>query len=97
MAGPSPTPSPDVSPAAGQSSGRPPGRPWRTEGLPDTPPPNQRRRLWITAAIWLIGYLLLFGVFTIEDQLAEPQPITYTEFKSQVAGRNVSEVFARGD
>src|SRR5690606_14928761 len=75
---------------------RPPERPWRTEGLPKDEPPNSRRR-WITAAIWGVGYLLLFGMFTIQDRLAGPQPITYTEFKLQVSNKNVGEVFARGD
>jgi cell division protease FtsH len=41
--------------------------------------------------------LLLFGVLTVEDQLSGPQPVPYTEFKSQVANKNVAEVFARGD
>jgi hypothetical protein len=36
-------------------------------------------------------------MLTIQDRLAGPQPITYTEFKSQVANKNVGEVFARGD
>ena len=75
---------------------RPPERPWRTEGLPKNEPPNSRRR-WITAAIWGVGYLLLFGMLTIQDRLAGPQPITYTEFKLQVSNKNVGEVFARGD
>jgi cell division protease FtsH len=75
---------------------RPAERPWRTEGLPEKQAPNPRRR-WITAAIWVLGYLLLFGLFTVQDQLAGPQPITYTEFKTQVANKNVGEVFARGD
>lgn len=97
MAGESPTPSSDASQAPTPSSDRPLGRPWRTEGLPHREPPGQRPRWWITIVIWAIGYLLLFGVFTIQDQLAGPQPIAYTEFKSQVANRNVSEVFARGD
>ena len=78
------------------TSDQPPARPWRTEGLPRRQPPNPSRR-WITAAIWLVGYLLLFGVFTVEDQLSEPQLVPYTEFKNQVANKNVAEVFARGD
>jgi cell division protease FtsH len=42
-------------------------------------------------------YLALFAVFTVQDRLAGPQPIPYTEFKAQVARRNVEAVFARGN
>ena len=59
-------------------------------------PPKPRRR-WITAAVWLLGYLLLFGMLTVQDRLSGPQPVPYTEFKSQVANKNVGELFARGD
>ena len=48
-------------------------------------------------AVWLVGYLLLFGVLTVQDRLSGPQPVPYTEFKTQVADKNVAEVFARGD
>jgi cell division protease FtsH len=48
-------------------------------------------------AAWLIGYLLLFGVLTLQDRLSGPQAVPYTEFKSQVAGKNVGELFARGN
>ena len=48
-------------------------------------------------ATWLVGYLVLFGMLTVQDRLSGPQPVPYTEFKSQVASRNVAEVFARGD
>jgi cell division protease FtsH len=75
---------------------RPPQRPWRTEGLPKGQPANPRRR-WITAAVWAVGYLLLFGILTLQDRLSAPEPIPYTEFKTQVARKNVSELFARGD
>jgi cell division protease FtsH len=51
----------------------------------------------MTAAAWLVGYLLLFAVLTVQDRLSGPQPVPYTEFKSQVAGKNVAELFARGD
>jgi cell division protease FtsH len=73
-----------------------PARPWRTEGLPKSRPPNQRQR-WITIAIWGVGYLLLFGVLTVQDRLSGPQPVPYTEFKTQVSNKNVAELFARGD
>jgi cell division protease FtsH len=79
------------------TAGKPPGRPWRTEGLPKSAPPPARRPGWTTLAIWLVGYLVLFAVLTVQDQLAGPQAIPYTEFKSQVAKTNVAELFARGD
>jgi cell division protease FtsH len=75
---------------------RPPERPWRAEGLPKDRSPSQRRR-WTTAAFWVVGYLLLFGILTVQDRLSEPEPIPYTEFKTQVANKNVGELFARGD
>ena len=46
---------------------------------------------------WLVGYLVLFGVLTIQDRLSGPQLLPYTEFKTQVASKNVAEVFSRGD
>jgi cell division protease FtsH len=75
---------------------RPPARPWRTEGLPKGRPPS-RRRWWITAAIWVVGYMLFFGILTIQDRLSGPQALPYTEFKTQVAQKNVAELFARGN
>src|SRR5258705_4052918 len=74
---------------------QPPARPWRTEGLPKKEPPKTRR--WITAAIWFGGYLLLFGLLTVQDRLSGPRTVPYTEFKNQVAAKNVVELFARGD
>ena len=47
--------------------------------------------------MWFVGYLVLFGVLTLQDRLSGPQAVPYTEFKNQVAGRNIAEVFARGD
>ncbi len=47
--------------------------------------------------LWLAGYLIFFGVLTLQDRLSGPQAIPYTEFKAQVTSRNVGEVFARGD
>jgi cell division protease FtsH len=73
-----------------------PLRPWRTEGLPKREPAKGRSR-WLTIAISLVGYLLLFGILTLQDRLSGPQPVPYTEFKNQVDNKNVSEVFARGD
>jgi cell division protease FtsH len=77
----------------------PPGpsaRPWRTEGLPKGEPPARRRR-WITGTLWIVGYLLLFGMLTLQDRWSGPQPVPYTEFKTQVTSKNVGEVFARGN
>src|SRR4051812_5220706 len=73
-----------------------PGRPWRTEGLPKGQRSAPRRR-WVTTAIWVGGYLLLFGVLTVQDRLSGPQHVPYTEFKTQVANKNVGDLFARGD
>jgi cell division protease FtsH len=83
-------------PPSDASPETPPTRPWRTEGLPKNPPGNARRR-WTTALILFAGYLVLFIIFTIQDRLSGPQLVPYTEFKSQVASKNVTEVFARGD
>ncbi len=79
--------------------GRTPARPWRTEGVPsgqDDQTP-QRRVRWPILAAWALGYLVLFGVLTLQDRMQGPQAVTYTEFKTQVAGDNVAEVFARGN
>jgi hypothetical protein len=65
---------------------RPPERPWRTEGLPKGRPPSPRR--WWTIAMWFVGYLLLFGVLTLQDRLSGPAPIPYSAFKTQVANKN---------
>ena len=51
----------------------------------------------MTLAVWLVGYLLLFGMLTFQDRLSGPEPVPYTEFKSQVANKNIAELFARGD
>ena len=84
---PSETPPPEPAPAS---------RPWRTEGLPKGKAPKPSRR-WLTLGLWLAGYLVLFGMLTIQDRLSGPQAIPYTEFKTQVASKNVHELFARGD
>jgi cell division protease FtsH len=93
---PSPQPSrerpvPDAAPP------REPARPWRAEGLPDGTPADNPRRRWSTIAIWVVGYLVLFAMLTVQDTLSGPQAISYTAFKRQVADANVAEVFARGD
>jgi cell division protease FtsH len=74
----------------------PPRPPWRTEGLPDGKPPQSKPR-WLTMGVWLFGYLVLFGILTIQDRLSGPQAVSYTEFKSHVATKNVAELFARGN
>ena len=48
-------------------------------------------------AVWLVGYLILFGVLTVQDPLSGPEPVPYTEFRTQVTNKNVAELFARGD
>ena len=76
-------------------SDRPPSRPWRTEGVPGgptKPPPAWSR--WL---MWPVGYLILFALFTYQDRMSKPQAVAYTEFKAEVAAKNVAEVFARGD
>jgi cell division protease FtsH len=44
-----------------------------------------------------VGYGILFGSLTLQDRLSGAQAVPYTEFKGQVAARNVTEVFAKGD
>src|SRR6188472_555095 len=92
---PAPSPQKDLQPSPAGGSDPPP-RPWRTEGLPHGAPTKQRRR-WLTTAIPLLGYALLFGILTVQDRLSGPQSVPYTEFKRQVAADNVTEVFAKGD
>jgi cell division protease FtsH len=83
-------------PSPPSSSDQAPPKPWRTEGLP--PHQSQKPRLRrSTIAIWLVGYLLLFGILTIQDRLAGPEAVPYTEFKNQVANKNVGTIFARGN
>jgi cell division protease FtsH len=43
------------------------------------------------------GYIVLFSMLTVQDRLSGPHAITYTEFKTQVANKNVTQLFARGD
>ena len=94
---PQTTPDPGLKrPPSAAAPETPSRRPWRTEGLPKGQPPDPRRR-WITAALWFVGYLVVFGLFTIQDRFSGPQLVPYTEFKNQVANKNVAELFARGD
>ena len=91
-----PPDSPGERQPSSSSTEPPPSRPWRTEGLPKGQPTKPRPR-WLTMAIWVAGYLILFGVLTVQDRLAGPQPVPYTHFKTQVTDKNVAELFARGD
>ena len=91
-----PPDSPGERQPSSSSTEPPPSRPWRTEGLPKGQPTKPRPR-WLTMAIWVAGYLILFGVLTVQDRLAGPQPVPYTDFKTQVTDKNVAELFARGD
>jgi cell division protease FtsH len=82
-------------------SQRHPHKPWRTEGLPtgqgngDKP----RRPRWWRWAAWIVGgYLVLFLITTMQDQMSgSEQTIAYTDFTTQVQKQNVAEVFSRGD
>ena len=61
---------------------------------------DRRRRhvpRWTRWALWPVGYLILFAMFTYQDRMSGPEAVSYTEFKGQVASKNVKEVFARGD
>jgi cell division protease FtsH len=81
---------------AGRSPESRPSQPWRTEGLPKGQPPKRRPR-WLILAVWFLGYVVFFGLLTVQDRMGGPQTIPYTEFKAQVANKNVGEVFARGN
>jgi cell division protease FtsH len=73
-----------------------PSKPWRIEGLPKREPGAPKPR-WPVFAIWLVGYLVFFGLLTLQDRMSGPESIPYTEFKNQVAAHNVAEVFSRGE
>jgi len=47
--------------------------------------------------MWIVGYGILLGSLTLQDRLSGAQSVPYTEFKGQVAAKNVTEVFAKGD
>ncbi len=87
----------DDTPATEEAPERARPKPWRTEGLPPPRPPEKPRWRWSTVAVWLVGYLILFGILTVQDELSGPEAVSYTEFKKQVAGRNVGDLFARGN
>jgi len=89
------TPPPD---SRGQKPGAEasPPRPWRTEGLPPEPSKANRPK-WSILAMLAVGYAVVFAILTVQDRLAAPQVVPYTEFRQQVVGKNVAEVFSRGD
>ncbi|HET6740566.1 MAG TPA: ATP-dependent zinc metalloprotease FtsH [Kribbella sp.] len=92
---------PDSGNRKNDGSQRPPHRPWRTEGLPaghgDDDKP--RRPRWWKWVAWIVGgYLVLFLLTTMQDQLSgSEQTIAYTDFTAQVQKQNVAEIFSRGD
>ncbi|MET0554933.1 MAG: ATP-dependent zinc metalloprotease FtsH [Vicinamibacteria bacterium] len=88
-------PPPPIPPREGEASDPNRPKPWRTEGLPKGP--GKQRPAWAGWAPWVVGYGLLFGLLTLQDRFAGPEAVPYTEFKAQVAGQNVQEVFARGN
>lgn len=99
MTAPSPQPpsSAGREPPTSDSPRTQPAPPWRAEGLPRKEPAKPRRPWWTLVAFWLVGYLLLFAVLTFQDRLSGPLAVSYTEFKDQVAKKNVGELFARGN
>ncbi|WP_133786996.1 ATP-dependent zinc metalloprotease FtsH [Kribbella sp. VKM Ac-2571] len=79
-----------------------PHKPWRTEGLPAGHEGNgdkPRRPGWWKWAAWIVGgYLVLFLLTTMQDQMSGgEQTIAYTDFTAQVQKQNVAEIFSRGD
>jgi cell division protease FtsH len=47
--------------------------------------------------LWVAAGFLLFTTLTMQERMAEPDAVPYTEFKRQVEAKNVAEVFARGE
>ena len=89
-------PTPEPRPASPPAEPTKPPRPWRTEGLPPGQPPRQRPR-WLRMVLWAAAGALVFTTLTMQERLAEPDAVPYTEFKRQVEAGNVAEVFARGE
>ncbi len=94
---PSPSPQPPRERRPAGSRPQPPKSPppWRTEGLPPGQPPKRRR--WLRLVLWAAASVLLFSSLTMQERLSEPDAVPYTEFKRQVADKNVAEVYARGE
>ncbi|TCN42151.1 cell division protease FtsH [Kribbella orskensis] len=78
---------------------RPGNQPWRTEGMPPSAGKPPRRPRWLRFAAFIAGgYLLLFLLTTMQDQMSGgTETVAYTEFTIQVEKGNVAEVFSRGD
>ena len=55
-------------------------RPWRTEGIPSGQAAKPRSG-WMRWALWPVGYLILFSMFTYQDRMSGPEAVSYTEFK----------------
>ena len=81
-------------------------QPWRTEGLADpkrgAQPGKGGRKppTWLALLrIMLLTYLLVFGAMWLLDigQNPAPTPVSYTDFKAQVSGHNVKEIYAKGN
>src|SRR3954453_14207642 len=87
---------PEPRPASPPAEPTKPPRPWRTEGLPPGQPPRLRPR-WLRMLLWAAAGGLLFTTLTMQERLAEPDAVPYTEVKRQVEAGNVAEVFARGE
>ena len=96
---PESTPQPSLTPPPPQQPGNPREgpRPWRTEGLPRPDQEGPQRTRWPRILLGLLLYFVFFGVLSVQDWLGGPETVSYTEFKTQVAAKNVEEVFARGD
>jgi len=88
------TSAPEPRPAPAPESTPP--KPWRTEGLPPAPSKSGKPR-WSLFALAAIGYAVVFAILTVQDRLSAPEVVPYTEFRQQVVGHNVAEVFSRGD
>jgi cell division protease FtsH len=93
---------PSTSPRQGPQSAPSPGershtRPWRIEGAPKGEPPKKSAPAWVQTVAWLATYLVFFGLLTLQDRMSGPQMVAYTEFKDQVARKNVAELFSKGD
>ncbi|MEU4428295.1 ATP-dependent zinc metalloprotease FtsH [Actinoplanes sp. NPDC024001] len=55
---------------------------------------RRRLRSWAPA---LIGYVIVFGLLTVQDRADRPPTVAYTAFETQVQAHNVAEVYATGD
>ncbi len=53
-----------------------------------------RLRPWLWLVVLYLGFFL---IFSFQDRAATPEAVAYSEFKAQVQGNNVAEVFSHGD